>query len=168
MAFTTEEAPWGRTPHRGSRVAAAASRAAGEAIEAMLSIESVGFYATDHAGQRHPWPLGWILPETPDFVAFVANPRSRPLLRTAIAAFRAGSRLPSDGMVALESLFADVRRSDHASYWDAGYPALLVTDTAPFRNPHYHRPTDRPETLHYPALAELTVGLDAVVDALAR
>ena len=71
--------------------------------------------------------------------------------------------VPERGMMIM-----DVRLSDHSSFWDAGYPALMVTDTSFYRNPHYHQPTDTPDTLDYPFLARVTAGMSAAVGRLLR
>jgi len=167
IAFTTEEAPWGRTEHRGSRVAARSSAERGERLAGMISIESVGYYRSEPGSQRYPEPLGWLLPDRGDFVGFVGNLSSRRFLHRAIERFRAHARLPSAGIAAPGCFAPHSRRSDHAPYWDAGYPALMLTGTAPFRNPHYHQPSDLPETLDYRAMAELTAALAATLRDLA-
>jgi hypothetical protein len=84
-----------------------------------------------------------------------------------VRAFRAAEAFPSEG-AALPSFVTGVGWSDHWSFWQVGYPAVMVTDTAPFRNPHYHTPRDLPATLDYDRLARVVRGLAAVVRALTR
>ena len=99
-------------------------------------------------------------------IGFVANPRSRSLLHRAIGSFRRHGAFPSEGAVGLESI-AGVSRSDQWSYWKFGWPAVMVTDTAPFRYPHYHTLRDTPDKLDYDGLARVVKGLEGVVRELA-
>jgi len=85
---------------------------------------------------------------------------------TAIGSFRILATLPSEGVAAPESI-EGIGWSDQWSFWRQDYPGIMVTDTAPFRNPNYHRPTDTPDTLDYGRLAQVVTGLEAVVRTLA-
>jgi hypothetical protein len=166
IAFTNEELPLGATAQAGSRVEAAASRERREPIAAMLALEGLGVYSDAPGSQRHPWPLGAFFPHRGDFLAWISDLRSRPLLHEAIAVFRASGRLASEGLAAPALLVPDIRRSDHAVYWAAGYRALLVTDTSEFRDPGYHGPADVPERLDYARFAAATAGIAEVVACL--
>lgn len=165
VAFANEEPPFFRTEQMGSLVYARESAARGERIVGMLSIESVGFYTDAPGSQQHPPPAGLFYPDQGNFIAFIGNSASRALLHDAIAAFRGQAKLPSEGLAAPGFMQA-AGLSDHWSFWQSGYPALMVTDTAPFRNPGYHRQSDTPDTLDYAAMAELVGGLEAAVAAL--
>jgi hypothetical protein len=99
-------------------------------------------------------------------IGFVSNWRSRALLDRAIGSFRANARFPSEGIAAPE-LIPGVGWSDHWSFWQAVYPALMVTDTAPYRYPHYHHASDTPDKLDYDRLARVTEGLVTVMETLA-
>jgi hypothetical protein len=167
IAFANEELPLGDTDKAGSRIAAAASRAQGESIVAMLSLEGLGVYDDAPGSQRHPWPLGAFFPDRGDFLAWIGDLRSRALLHRAIAVFRASGRLDSEGLAAPARWFPDIRRSDHSAYWDQGYPALLVTDTSEFRNPRYHGLDDRAEHLDYSRMTAAVAGLAEVIACLA-
>jgi hypothetical protein len=166
VAFTNEEMPRGGTESRGSLVAARESRARRERLIGMIALDAIGYFTDEPGSQRHPPPLGAFFPDTGSFAAFVANVPSRAFLHQTIAAFRAASAVPAEGIAVPELLVPHVRRSDHASYWDAGYAALLVTDTADFRSPHYHRASDLPGTLDFPRLAQVTVGLASAARCL--
>jgi hypothetical protein len=166
VAFANEEHPFASTPGMGSRVDAQRASERGEQIVGMLALETLGYYSDAPGSQKYPPPLSWFYPSVGDFVAFVANSDSRDFVRRTIGAFRAQASVPSEGIAAPE-LIADIARSDHSSYWLHGYPALMVTDTANFRNPAYHRPEDRPDTLDYTRLAHVTLGLEAAITALA-
>lgn len=167
VAFVNEEMPHFYTGNMGSFQAARESKRLGETIVAMLSLESIGYYSTAPESQHYPPGVSWFYPSTGDFVGFVSNIRSRGLLRESIGAFRAAALIPSEG-AALPELLPGVSWSDHWAYWKHGYPALMVTDTAPFRNPNYHRPSDTPETLDYLRMAHVVLGLRAVLEKLAR
>ncbi|HEY8369251.1 MAG TPA: M20/M25/M40 family metallo-hydrolase [Thermodesulfobacteriota bacterium] len=141
---------------------------AGVAVAGALVVESVGFTS---ATQRSPAFIR--LPERGDFVALVANEASRPLLDRLLAVARRAApslrTVPPDPYFVAPGVargpFADMRRSDHAPFWDAGWPAVMLTDTTEFRSPHYHRPSDTPETLDPAFLAQVAaVVLETVVD----
>jgi Zn-dependent M28 family amino/carboxypeptidase len=160
--FTNEEPPYFQTEEMGSLVYARACRSRGDDIVAALSIESVGIFSDAPDSQDYPWPLSWFYPSTGNFLAFVGNPASRELTRRAIAAFRRHATVGSEAAVLPESL-QGVGWSDHWSFWQVGYSAIMVTDTAVFRNKSYHEPTDTPDKLDYDRLARSVRGIDAVV-----
>lgn len=167
VLFANEEAPYFHTAGMGALVHARGCRQRGETIEAMLSLESLGYYSDAPGSQKYPAPLSLLYPSHGNFVAFVGNLASRSLVREAIGTFRATAQFPSEG-AALPAGIPGVGWSDHWAFWQAGYPAIMVTDTAPYRNPHYHRSTDAPATLDYPRLARVTYALAHVVRHLAQ
>ncbi len=168
VAFVNEEAPFYRTGEMGSQVYARRARAHGDDIVAMLSLETIGHYSDAPGSQRFPNPLyAWFYPDTGNFVAFVSNLASWGLLRRCLQRFRRLSEFPAQGVAAPGSL-TGIGWSDHASFWDQGYQALMVTDTAPFRYPHYHRPSDTPDKLDYDAFARVTAGLINLTRDLTR
>lgn len=167
VGFVNEEPPAFQSDAMGSWQAAQGSRAAGERVVAMLSLETLGYYSDEPDSQQFPDPaLARRYPTTGNFLAFVANEASQELLDRATEAFGRRSALPVEGAV-LPAHLPGVGWSDHWSYWQAGYPALMVTDTAPFRNPHYHMASDTPETLDYARMARAVTGLQDVLRALA-
>ena len=166
VAFANEEAPFFYGDEMGSNRYAARAQAQGERIEAMLSLETLGYYTDQPGSQQYPFPFSLFYPDTGNFIGFVGNLSSRALVRRAIGAFRATTSFPSEG-VAAPSGMEGVHWSDHWSFWQAGYPAIMVTDTALFRYPHYHAATDTPEQLDYNGLARVTGGLAEVIGALA-
>jgi hypothetical protein len=167
VGFVNEEMPHFQTPTMGSFVNAQRARERGDRIAAMLSLETLGHYTDAENSQRYPAPLGWFFPSRGDFVAFVGNSESRDLVRASIGAFRSSVSFPSEG-AALPATVPGVSWSDHSSFWQAGYPALMVTDTALMRYPHYHTPNDTPDKLDYERLARVIDGLGGVVAALSR
>jgi hypothetical protein len=164
--YVNEEKPYARTEHMGSLVHADALARAGKQVLAMISLETIGYYSDAPRSQRYPVPLSLLYPGTGDFVAFVGNLRSRALVRSSVASFRAHAAFPSEGG-ALPDFIDDAARSDHWSYWRHGWPALMVTDTAPFRYPYYHTQEDTPEKVNYDRLARVVKGLEGVVRDLA-
>ena len=167
VAFVNEEPPFFLTEHMGSRVYARAAARRGDRIVAMLSLETIGYYSDAPGSQQYPPPLGAFYPRRGDFIGFVGNVASRALVRRSIAAFRAHARFPSQG-VAAPSWVPGVFWSDHEAFWREGYPALMITDTAPFRNPAYHSAADTPERVDYPRMARVVHGVAAVVRALGQ
>lgn len=165
VAFVNEEMPHFYTGNMGSFQAARESKQRGENVVAMLSLESIGYFSTTPGSQQYPPGLSWFYPTTGDFIAFVGNLASRALLRETMSAFRSRARVASEG-AALPEMLPGVSWSDHWAYWKHGYPALMVTDTAPFRNPHYHRPSDTPDTLDTLRMTHVVLGLQAVIERL--
>lgn len=166
VLFPNEELPTGGTPEMGSWIYAEKCKAAGDRIVAMLALEMLGYYSDEPNSQKYPPPLSALYPSTGNFIAFVSRFEDRALVKRCVGAFREAAAFPSEG-AALPSVIRDIGRSDHASFWRFGYPALMVTDTANFRNPHYHRATDTPETLDYERMARVVQGLEKVITRLA-
>jgi hypothetical protein len=166
VAFVNEEPPYFQTDEMGSLVYARACRVRGDRIVGMLSLETIGYYSDARRSQRYPFPLGLFYPSTGNFLGFVANRASRPFLFETIAAFRRHARFPSEGGALSESL-AGIGWSDHWAFWQAGYQAVEVTDTAPFRYPYYHTSADTPDKIDYDRLARVTSGLESTLADLA-
>jgi hypothetical protein len=121
-------------------------------------LESIGFRSESPGSQRTPVRIPVLLspPRAGDFIAVVANWQSRGLARSFERAVRdCEPDLPIFSVKALGGFIRDAARSDHVPYWRAGRRAVMITDTANFRNPNYHRPTDLPETLDYGFLASV-------------
>ncbi|MBI2317276.1 MAG: M20/M25/M40 family metallo-hydrolase [Betaproteobacteria bacterium] len=166
-AFVNEEPPFFGSEQMGSRHYARRSSERGERIIAMFSLETMGYYSDRPGSQRYPFPLGFFYPSSGNFIAFVSNLRSRALLHEVIAGFRRPAAFPSEA-VAAPAFIPGVDWSDHWSFWKEGYPALMVTDTALYRYPHYHTPQDTPDKLDYERLARVVQGLAAVLAELAN
>lgn len=150
----------------GSYVHAAGLARERREVAAMLSLETIGWYSSVAGSQRYPFPFSLFYPSTGDFIGFVANLGSRTLLRRVVASFRRQSAIPSEGAAGPESIRA-LGRSDQWSYWKFGWPAVMVTDTAPYRYPHYHTLRDTPDKLDYDRLLRVVKGLEGVVRDLA-
>jgi Zn-dependent M28 family amino/carboxypeptidase len=166
VAFTNEERPFLRTALMGSRVYARRCRERAENITAMLSLETIG-YCSPKPGSQWLSFFGVLYPSRGDFIVFVANPSSKELLNNATQSFGRQTNLPWQ-TATLPSFSPGAKSSDHWSFWKEGYPALMVTDTAPFRYPHYHKPSDTPDQLRYDFLNNVVQGLRAVIWDLAN
>jgi Zn-dependent M28 family amino/carboxypeptidase len=167
VSFANEEPPLFQTEHMGSRVYAIRSRERGENIVLMLSLETIGYYSDEPGSQYLLFPLNLIYPSTGNFIAFVSNVENGFLVRQLVGSFRQQARFPSEGG-ALWDLIPGVGWSDHWAFWKEGYPAVMVTDTAPFRYPAYHSPADRPELVQYERMARVVSGLQAVIVEMAN
>jgi hypothetical protein len=166
VAFTNEEMSHLQNDVMGSLVYARRCRQRREAIRAMFCLETMGYYSEVPGSQSFPLPLAPVVPPTGSFIGIVSNLRSAGLLHRTLSSFRRHSSFPCHG-ASLPSWVPGVSWSDHASFWDQGYPAVMITDTAPFRYPHYHRPSDTPDKVDYACLARVVDGLRGVVhDAL--
>jgi Zn-dependent M28 family amino/carboxypeptidase len=166
VAFANEEEPYFMGPDMGSWVSAKRSRDRGEKLRAMLSLEMLGYYSDRPGSQRYPAPLGLFYPDRADYIAFVADLGAARLVRRCTAYFRKNSTFPAQWLAA-PAFVPGVTRSDHWSFRNLGFPAIMVTDTAYNRNPHYHRPSDTPDTLDYERMARVTLGLAGALRELA-
>lgn len=167
VAFVNEEPPHFQTQDMGSWQYAKRCHDRGERIVAMLSLESIGYYDTRRGSQNYPVPLSALYPDTGNFIAFAANVASRHLNARCVRAFRKTTKFPVES-ASLPEAIPGIGWSDQWSFWQFGWPAIMVTDTAPYRNPHYHEPSDVPSTLDYARMAQVVEGLAGVVDELTR
>jgi hypothetical protein len=167
VAFVNEEPPYFQTPQMGSLVYAQRCKARADQISAMISLETIGYFSDAPRSQIYPSPgLGAFYPSTGNFIAFVGNVGSRVLVYRAIEVFRAAGKLPSEGG-AVPSFIPGVGWSDQWSFWQHGYPGIMITDTAPFRYPHYHAATDTPDRLDYDRFALVVSGIEKVIEEFA-
>jgi hypothetical protein len=166
VAFVNEEPPHFQTQSMGSWRYARRCRERGEKVVAMLSLEAIGYYDDRPGSQQYPPMLHLLYPDRGDFIAFASNLASRTLLNDGVRAFRARTGMPLQS-AALPRAVEPIGWSDQWSFWEFDYPAIMVTDTAPFRNPHYHTRNDVPDTLDYDRMARVVEGLGGVVRELA-
>ncbi len=166
VAWTNEEPPYFQHEgEMGSWVYAARCRKQDENIVAVLSLETMGYFSEEENSQHYPAPLNLAYPSTGNFLGFVSNLDSRPLLNRAIKTFREHAKVPSEG-ASLPAATTGVGWSDHWSFWQEGYPGIMITDTAPFRYPDYHKATDTPDKLNYDVFAKAVDGLTFVIEDL--
>jgi uncharacterized membrane-anchored protein YhcB (DUF1043 family) len=162
VSFALEEPPVYGTRHMGSRVYAARARKTNEQIDGMICLEMVGYACREPGCQSYPFPLMFFgYPEQGDYIGIVGNFSSRTFTNSLFKAFRQNSNLPVIKLSVPMSgyILPSVRLSDHAPFWDKGYAAVMITDTAFFRNPHYHLPSDTMDKLDYGFMAELVRSL---------
>jgi len=122
-------------------------------------------YSDEEGSQKYPPGFSRLYPSKGNFIAFVGNTSSRSLVREVVRSFRETTQFPSEG-IAAPGWIEGIGWSDHWSFWQEGYPGVMVTDTAPFRNPNYHLQSDKPETLDYERMARVVQGLVKVVRRL--
>lgn len=166
VAFTLEEPPYFMTRRQGSRVFVRHVKRAGDRVAGAIVLEMVGYTSPR---QHYPLAVRWMgYPSEGNFIGIVCNRRSRRFGRAVLGGFQRNPALP------VESLFLPfdgwvlpaTRLSDHASFWDARLPALMVTDTSFFRNPNYHLPSDTIDTLDFGYMAQLVRSLELALAEL--
>jgi hypothetical protein len=165
VAFVNEEPPFFGRESMGSRRYMTDRKANLQKVAAMISLETMGYFSDAEGSQRYPWPLRWFYPDRGNFIAVVANHESRDLVRWLVGDLRSHMRFPVDG-AALPRSKEPIGWSDHRNFWDLQIPALMVTDTAPFRYPHYHRTTDTFDKVDYDRLARVVGGLGNTLEHL--
>ena len=162
VSFALEEPPAYGTRFMGSRVYAEQARRRNERIDAMLCLEMVGHTCREPGCQSYPFPLMFFgYPKEGKFIGIVGNFDSRGLTRSLYDSFQKNSDLPAIKLTVPFNgwIMPAVRLSDHASFWDEGFKAVMITDSAFYRNPHYHLPSDRMNTLDFRFMAELVESL---------
>jgi hypothetical protein len=166
VAFVNEEPPFFQTEQMGSRRHARQARARGEAIVAMISLETLGYYSAAPSTQKYPFPLGAFYPSTGNFLGVVGNLTSRSLVKEVVAHFMAATDFPVEA-AATFSWIPGVDWSDHWSFWKEGYRAVMLTDTALYRYPEYHSASDRPHVVNATEFARVAYGIIETVRRLA-
>lgn len=162
VSFALEEPPAFLTRYRGSRVHARGAKQSNEQIDGMLCLEMVGYACHRPGCQHYPFPLTLMdYPKQGDFIGIVGNFSSRKFTRRLYEAFQKNPELP---VVKLTVPFGgwmmpSVRLSDHTSFWEKGYKAVMITDTAFYRNPNYHLESDTMDKLDFSFMAELVESL---------
>ena len=160
--FVNEEPPYFRTAGMGSLQYAAAMAARKEPVAAMYSLETIGYYASEPGSQRYPFPFGLLFPDRGDFLAFVGMTDARKLVRASIGSFRSHTKFPTIGGVA-PAMIPGIDFSDHWAFAQHGFPAIMLTDTAPYRYPHYHTFRDTPDKVDIDRLARVVKGIERMI-----
>jgi hypothetical protein len=169
VAFVNEEPPYFQTEQMGSFVYASRCKARGDQISGMISLETIGYFSDAPRSQNYPAPgLSLFHPTTGNFIGFVGNTGARAFLDRTVGIFRRETKVPAES-AALPAFVSGVAWSDQWSFWQCGYPAaIMVTDTAPFRYPHYHETTDTPDELEYDRFTLVVSALEKTIAELAR
>jgi Zn-dependent M28 family amino/carboxypeptidase len=160
--FALEEPPVYGTPHMGSRVYAKMARAQKEKIDGMICLEMVGYACHEPGCQNYPFPLMFLnYPKQGNFIGIVNNFKSRGFAQGLVEQFQKNRHLPVVKLTVPFNgrIMPAVRLSDHASFWDKGYKAVMVTDSAFFRNPYYHTAADTMDKLDFEFMAEVVHSL---------
>jgi Zn-dependent M28 family amino/carboxypeptidase len=166
VAFCPEEPPAYRTKNMGSYHYAQSLKKADSRVAGMICLEMIAYFNDAPGSQSYPIPfMNTLYPDCGNFIALVGNLRSAPWTRKVRNAFAAATDLPVETLNG-PSLVVGIDFSDHWSFNKFGYPAVMVTDTAFYRNPHYHRASDTPETLDYVRAAKVIDGLAAAITTI--
>ena len=167
VAFANEEPPFFPGQDMGSQVfvkEVVVKRK--ENIQGMICLETIGYYSNQRGSQKYPLFLGKFYPSEGNFLGMVANLKNRGLLKQFNQYFRESTDFPCE-CIAAPSIVMGIDWSDHKSFWDHGYPAIMLTDTAVYRYPYYHDRTDLPENLNYPEFAKAVYGIQKAIQKLA-
>jgi len=164
--FVNEEPPYFQTGQMGSVVYARKLKGDGVPVSAMISLETIGYYSDAPGSQKYPPLLNLLYPSRGDFIGFVGNSESRDLVRRATRTFRESAKFPSEG-IAAPADWPGIGWSDQWSFWQEGWPGIMVTDTAPFRYPYYHTAFDTADKVDFEKMARVVDGLRNVVVSLA-
>ena len=166
VAFVNEEPPYFQSAEMGSFVYARTLKEQGAKVHAMLSLETIGYFSDEDGSQRYPVGLSLFYPSSGNFMAVVGNRPSAQVVDAVADAFKDARRLPVE-KAALPTVVEGVAWSDQWSFWEHDFVGVMVTDTAPFRNPHYHAATDVPDTLDFDRLTHTVRSLELAVQRLA-
>jgi Peptidase family M28 len=165
VAYSTEEPPHFRNKSMGSVQHARSLKAAGRDVSLMLALEMIGWFSDAPGSQTFPLPgMDLIYPDRGNFIAIVGRFIDWSHTRKVKAVMSGASDLPALSINTLITI-PGIDFSDHRSYWSEGFHALMITDTAFYRNPHYHQPGDTHDTLDYRRMAQAVQGIFAVVQS---
>jgi Zn-dependent M28 family amino/carboxypeptidase len=163
VAFALEEWPVYRSRNMASFHYAKSLHENNERVDGMICLEMIGYFCDREGCQHFPFPfMNRMFPKTGNFIAMVGNMRSKAFTVRVAGHFKKATDLPVITLNA-PAIMIGIDFSDHWSFGKFGYQALMVTDTAFYRNPHYHAPTDLPETLDYARMANVVEGLTAAI-----
>lgn len=164
VAYAFEEQPRASNADMGSAWHARALRAANRDVGLMLSLEMIGYFTDAPGSQRFPAPgLSLLYPDRGDFIALVGRLGDFGAMRRVKAAMSGATPLPVYSINSPRRV-PGIENSDHVNFWDADFPALMVTDTAYLRNPNYHGPNDTWQTLDYRRMAQVVQAVYAVTE----
>lgn len=168
IATTCEEPPFFTTKDMGSFRYAQDAKRRGENIEGALSLEMIGFFSETKKSQNYPLGLNFFYPDKGNFIAVASNLNSHSLLKRIVKEFKRESKFPIEYLIAPIFFMPAISFSDHWSFWKFGYKAVMITDTAFYRNPYYHSQNDTFEKLNYQSISSLMEGLYKVLLKLAE
>lgn len=166
VAFPNEESPYFAGPGMGSLNYVRECKDQNLDVVGMFSLETMGYYSDEPGSQTYPPGVSGY-PDSGNFIGFVSNLESKPLLDKTIGYFKRGSDFPF-AAIAAPPATPGVSLSDHMCFWECGYSAVMITDTAPFRYPHYHTAGDTPDKINLPMFTDLVANLAKTFALLAK
>jgi len=168
VAFTLEEPPFFGTEQMGSQVYAKSCKENEEDIVAMIALEMLGYYSEKRGSQQYPLPyMKAQASDKGNFIAVVGNDQSRQLGIGFAEKLKETSLIKTETVIPRSSVYG-IDLSDHSSFWKYNYPAIMITDTAFYRNPHYHEASDTIDKLNFRYFARLVYGLAYALEQLDR
>ena len=167
IAFANEEPPFFQTKNMGSWHYVKDALKRKERIRGCVNLEMIGHFYDEKGTQKFPPPLCFFYPDRGNYIAVVGNFKSRNLARKITKNFKGYSTFPIERMV-IPGFVPGIDYSDQWAFWKHGLPAVMITDTAFFRNRHYHKKTETYEKLNYPSMAKVVEGLVPVIVDLAK
>ena len=167
VAFVNEEPPYFQTEQMGSVVYAKGCKARNENIVGMLSLETLGYYTDAPKSQHYPALLAPFFPDRGNFLAFVSNGASRSFVKEVRQSFERYTDFPTQSIAAMDAI-PGIGWSDHWSFYELGFPSVMVTDTAPNRYQHYHTQDDTEDKLNYLQFARVVIALKRAIADLSR
>ncbi len=166
VAYTLEEPPNFAEKTMGSYIHAQSLKEAGKNVKLMISLEMIGYFSIEPSSQKYPVAAFQILyPSIGNYIGLIARPQEWFVMRQVKTLFASATELPMQ-TANVPSSVPGVDLSDHLNYWNSGFPAMMITDTAFMRNKNYHKAEDLPETLDYQKMAEVVNGLVSVAVGL--
>lgn len=165
VTFPTHEQLMGEDT-AGSFIYASQCKRLGEKIVAMIAMDTIGYYSDIKGSQHYPCGLGAFYPDQANYIAFVSNLQNKSLVKDVLGNFRRNTKFPALGL-SIPEIVPGVGWSDHRFFWACDFPALMVTDTALFRDPFYHTSGDKADTVDYVRLAQVVDGLAGCVRDIA-
>jgi len=168
VAYCLEEPPFFGTHKMGSFHHAQKLKLSGKKVKLAVVMDMIGYYSNERGSQKYPLPIMKLFyPDRANYISVVSNLSLHNIAYTRRVknAFKRSSNLPVYSINAL-SLIQGIDFSDHRNYWKFDYPAVMITDTAFYRNENYHTPNDTPDTLNYENMAKVTDGIFELIKTL--
>ena len=163
VAYVNEEPPFFGTEGMGSVRHAQKLQKEAQKLLGMISLEMLGYYSNQIGSQKFPLNImRYFYPKKGNFIAFVSTTKNFSLVRKARRAFSKSSTFPVESFVG-PAFIDGLISSDHYAYMIHGFPSMMITDTAYFRNENYHTPDDKPETLDYNSMAMVIEGICGMI-----
>ncbi len=178
VAYANEECPYYHSPYMGSMVHAKSLKEQGAKVKGMLCYEMIGYFddkkgsqgylekAFEGRGMTMPWylkPFNWLLKslykDTGDYIGVIGNWDSRRLATEVKKGIASNGDIETKSLSIPQKVLPLIELSDHWSYWQHGYPAVMITDTSFLRNPNYHKASDTPDSLNYSKMSEVVKGV---------